>query len=175
MWLFELNGSMKRGLKIDLDPDPRVVIGHDTHKKVVLPLGSTLSRLVVGDQYDQSGVLRLERADLQEHLGGLVLVHQSEAEAAQDGRALVAVDFPWHDPQEGERVEYRRITFGRGKNWKQHRTMPQILEDRLLVFNPEDGVEIRYVSRVVPQKMRVKWDGRVLGCWRAQPEERLRA
>ena len=173
MWLFELNGNTHSGLKIELDPDPRVIIGANNSHRVVIPLGATLTRLLASDRHDRAGLLRIKRADLKEQIGGFVLTQQSEQEAKLDGRALVAVDFPLFDPEEGEWLEYRAINYGRGKQPHTRRAMPQVLNDRLLVFSPEDGVEVRYMSRVAPQTMKVKWDGRVLGCWRAHPEETL--
>jgi hypothetical protein len=169
MFFYELNGQLRKGFPVTLDPDPRVVIGGDTDRRVVLPLGRSLKNLIVGDKADRREQLLLLCGDLQEGLGGMVLTQQLFENAKSDERALVAVNFPWHDPQEGERVEHRAVRY-QGKPKK----LPQILEDRLLLFLPGEEVETSYVSRVSPQAMRLRWTGTALQCRRAPLEQQVR-
>jgi hypothetical protein len=162
MFFYELNGQLEKGFSVTLDPDPRVVIGTDTDRRAVLPLGRSLARLIVGDKADRAERLLLLHGDLQEVQGGLVLVQQPLEQAKEDGRALVAVNFPWHDPQEGERVEHYTI-----KHRGRRKPLPQILEDRLLLFVPGDEVETRYISPLTPQAIQLRWTGQALQCRRA--------
>jgi hypothetical protein len=169
MWLYQLNGQLRKGMPVTLKPgDPRVVIGSElaTGKRLVLPLGTSLERLLVCDEADLQSRMLLERADLQETNAGMVLCHQSREEAVEDARALVAIDFPLQDVAEGEWVEHRR--FG-------GRAMPQLLEDRLMVFCPGEGIETAYRSKIVPTWMRLSWNGRTLECRYVRQERRPRA
>lgn len=156
MWLYQLNGQLRKGMPVTLSPgDPRVVIGESlpTGSRLVLPLGNSLERVLVCDEADLKERFLLTRADLQPATGGMVLCRQSHEEAVQERLALVAIDFPLQDAEEGEWLSHWR--FG-------GRRMPQFLEDRLMVFEPGDGVEVRYASPIAPAWIRLSWNGRTL-------------
>lgn len=185
MWFYELNGRLRRGLKIDLVPEPRVVIGGlNCSKRMVLPLGSSLSRLIVGDDADKCEAFILKRGELRDHNGGLTIVGQPEEETISQKKAMVVVNFPLEEEDEGEHIEVEEVRNSSRefkKHWEEiHKkgykagTLPDILHEtnKLLLFKMESGVGneavVRYVSQSLPTvAWHLKWDGRVLHCRRA--------
>lgn len=149
MQFFELNSRLRPGLKVELSPMPQVSVGIDAQRRLVIPLGRSIRQFIVGDDADQEGFFLLRHGELKDTTQGLVLVHQDIQDAERDDRALVLVSFI-ADRDEGEAIHFGPLGTYR----------PKVLHERVIVFSPGDGIAIRYVSRIAPRVLRLRWDGR---------------
>jgi len=149
MQFYELKGQLHSGFLINMEPEPQVKAQIDATRVLVLPLGRSLKRYLVHPE-DTQQQFRIRFGDLQDSTQGLVLVKQEIEEAKKDQRALVLIGFI-ADPTEGEAIRFDPPRDGRA---------PQVLQDRILVFEPGDAMRVNYISRVAPLQTELEWDGR---------------
>lgn len=149
MWFYELKAQLHSGFLIDMEPEPRVKAQLDATRVLVLPLGRSIKRYLVHPE-DTQQQFRMRFGDLQDSTQGLVLVKQEIEEAKNDQRALVLIGLVT-DPTEGEAIRFDPPRDGRA---------PQVLQDRILVFEPGDAMRVNYLSRVAPFQTELEWDGR---------------
>lgn len=161
MRLFTISEKIQEGLPLVLKPgDPRVVIAASDSKSLVLPLGSSLKRLL--DKEDLELDFRLVRGDIQESLGGLTLVKEQKG-GSDKALVLLATSagiggHVLYDTPKGctqpAVITALPIKGGSGERWEQ----------RLLIMKPGDALRVNRTGGLEggPPVISALWDGKFL-------------